>query len=122
MATARFGVDPRRIAVDGGLGVTTALFGAFLVAVWRALQTGETPVTEIVFSLAVFLVAALFFLSTVEGADESGRLGWIATGGGLLGAGTALLVGPVWSDLTLIQLLTYPFVLVWITALVATGD
>ncbi|WP_181685219.1 hypothetical protein [Halorhabdus salina] len=122
MATARFGVDPRRIATFGGLGVTTALFGAFLVGTWQALAGESTPVTEIVFTLAVFFAAALFFLSTVDRPARSQHQGPIAIGGGLIGAGAAVLVPPVWSDLSVIQLLTYPFVLLWIFALVATSE
>ncbi|QGN07711.1 hypothetical protein Hrd1104_10645 [Halorhabdus sp. CBA1104] len=122
MDTARFGVDPRRIAVSGGLGVTTALFGAFLVGTWQALAGDATPVTEIVFTLAVFFVAALFFLSTVDRSARHQRQGPIAVGGALLGIGVALFVPPVWSDLSVVQLLTYPFVLLWVFALVATGE
>ncbi|WP_158855444.1 hypothetical protein [Halorhabdus sp. CUG00001] len=122
MATARFGVDPRRIAVNGGLGVTMALFGAFLVGSWRALTSETVPVTEIVFTLAVFFVSALFFLSTVDRSARSQHQGPIAVGGALLGIGVALFVPPVWSDLSVVQLLTYPFVLLWVFALVATGE
>ncbi|WP_136688486.1 hypothetical protein [Halorhabdus amylolytica] len=122
MATTRLAVDPRRIAVRGGLLVTTALFGAFVVGAWRAIAGGGTPVTEIVFTLAVFSVAALFFLSTVEDPASGETYGPIAVGGGLLGAGVALLAPPAWSDLAVIQLFTYPFVLLWLLALVATGE
>ncbi|WP_135663939.1 hypothetical protein [Halorhabdus rudnickae] len=122
MATDRFGFDLRRIAVNGGLLVTLMLFGGFVVGTWRAITDGGTPVTEVVFTLAVFFVAGLFFLSTVESPASSGTYGPIAAGGGLLGAGVGLLGPPAWSDLAAIQLFTYPFVLLWIFALVATGE
>jgi len=122
MTTARLGVDPRRIVVGGGLLVTTALFGAFLVGVRRAIADGGRPVTGIVFTLAVFAVAGLFFLSTAGEPTRRGSRRVVAAGGALLGVGLALLVPPAWSALPTIQLLAYPFVLVWILALAMTGE